>query len=58
MEDLIRHASQVESVRMEVKEGRYNLVEPDNTIVLPQAWESLVKPGWVVKMHLWRTPEV
>ncbi len=59
MEYLIRYAfSHVESVGMEVKAGRYNLVGPDNKIILPQAWESSVKPGWVIRMHLWRTPEV
>jgi len=54
MEDLINSTSlHVEGIGPQVKEGHYDLVGPDGTIILPQIWESLIEPGWKVSQHMW-----
>ncbi|KAI4178965.1 MAG: hypothetical protein LQ346_007303, partial [Caloplaca aetnensis] len=58
MEDLIRQAFlHVEIVGPQVAEGRYDLVGPNGEIILPHVWETMIKPGWVVTMHMWAIPE-
>ncbi|KAM7183313.1 hypothetical protein V8F33_013675 [Rhypophila sp. PSN 637] len=32
------------------KYGHYRLSLPNKDIILPSVWESLVKPGWVIKL--------
>jgi hypothetical protein len=59
MEELIRQAFlHVEVIGPLVAEGRYDLVGPSGEIILPQVWESLIKPDWAVTMHMWPLPEV
>ncbi|KAI1421219.1 hypothetical protein F5Y12DRAFT_40449 [Xylaria sp. FL1777] len=37
----------------EVQEGHYDLLGPDGSIILPQAWEQIIQPGWNITMHMW-----
>lgn len=58
MEDLIKQAFlHVEVIGPRVAEGHYDLVGPNGEIILPQVWETMVEPDWVITMHMWRIPE-
>ena len=58
MEDLIRQAFlHVEVIGPHVAEGHYDLVGPGGDIILPQVWETVIEPDWVVTMHMWPIPE-
>lgn len=39
-----------------IREGHYTIVqvdaEPVSTVVMPYEWESRVKPGWTIQLHL------
>lgn len=36
-----------------VHQGRYDLVGPDDTLILPVAWEQVIKPGMSIEMRVW-----
>lgn len=58
MEDLIRQAFlHVEVIGPHVAEGHYDLVGPNGEIILPQVWETMIEPDWVITMHMWPMPE-
>ncbi|KAF2467426.1 uncharacterized protein BDR25DRAFT_163928, partial [Lindgomyces ingoldianus] len=45
MEELIKHAfTGVEPLGPHVLEGHYDLVGEDGEIILPQVWETVVRP--------------
>lgn len=39
-------------------EGHYDLIGPDGEIVLPQVWDKMVQPDWIVEMQMWPIPEL
>lgn len=47
----------VEPIGQHVHEGHYDLVGPDGEIILPQVWETMVKPDWSITMQMWPMPE-
>jgi hypothetical protein len=47
----------VDIIGRHVLDGHYDLVGPSGEIVLPLAWEHLVKPGWHVSMVMWPMPD-
>ncbi|MCJ1379454.1 hypothetical protein MMC17_002555 [Xylographa soralifera] len=56
MSDLVRDAfKHIKGLRPCVDRGRYDLLDSDNYIILPAAWESLVRPGWSLRIRLWPT---
>lgn len=58
MEDLIKQAFlHVEVIGPHVAEGHYDLVGPNGEIILPQVWETMVEPDWIITMHMWPIPE-
>ena len=58
MQDLILQAFvQVDKLGPLVQEGHYDLLGPNNEIILPQVWETVVEPDWTVTMHMWPMPE-
>lgn len=58
MEALIQQAFlHVDVIGQHVHEGHYDLVGPDGEIILPQVYESMVKPDWAITMHMWPMPE-
>jgi hypothetical protein len=58
METLIQQAFlHVDVIGQHVHEGHYDLVGPDGEIILPQVYESMVKPDWAITMHMWPMPE-
>lgn len=58
MEELIRQAFlHVDVIGPHVAEGHYDLVGPHGEIILPQVWETMIEPDWVVTMHMWPIPE-
>lgn len=40
-----------------VQEGKYDLIGHDGEIILPQVWETYIKPGMSVTMHMRPEPE-
>ena len=57
MEELIKQAFlKVDVLGPHVQEGHYDLVV-DGEIILPQVWERMVQPDWLVTMHMWPMPE-
>lgn len=58
MESLIRQAfHHVDVIGQHVQEGHYDLLGPDGEIILPQVWETMIKPDWEISMHMWPMPE-
>jgi hypothetical protein len=58
MESLILQAFlHVEPIGKQVADGHYDLIGPDNEIILPQVWETMVKPDMSISMHMWPMPE-
>jgi hypothetical protein len=58
MEELIKQAFlHVDILGPHVHEGHYDLVGPDGEIILPQIWETMVKPDLAITMHMWPMPE-
>ncbi|THW57432.1 hypothetical protein D6D20_07986 [Aureobasidium pullulans] len=47
----------IEHIGPHVANGCYNLLSPDNEIILPSAWEMVIQPGWDIKMELWPLPD-
>ena len=48
----------IEHIGPHVANGCYNLLNPDNEIILPSAWEMVIQPGWNIKMELWPLPDL
>ncbi|CAD0096914.1 unnamed protein product [Aureobasidium vineae] len=46
-----------ERIMWHVRNGHYYLLGPDNGVIPPQDWSSMVQPGGEVKMQLWLTTE-
>jgi hypothetical protein len=58
MESLIKQAFlHVDVIGAHVQEGHYDLMGPDGEIILPQVWDTMIKPDWEVSMHMWPIPE-
>lgn len=54
MEEIITQAFlHVDVIDPHVSAGYYDLVGPDDEIILPTVWDRVVKSGWDVTMHLW-----
>lgn len=58
MEGLIHQAFlHVEPIGQHVHDGHFDLIGPDGEIILPQVWETMVKPDWAIVMQMWPMPE-
>jgi hypothetical protein len=58
MESLILQAfSHIDNLGQMVQDGHYDLIGPDNEIILPQIWETMVKPDMAIQMQMWPVPE-
>ena len=58
MEDLIRQAFlHIDVIGPHVHEGHYDLIGPNNEIILPGVWETVIEPDWAITMHMWPVPE-
>ncbi|PYI18686.1 hypothetical protein BO99DRAFT_443732 [Aspergillus violaceofuscus CBS 115571] len=57
MESLIRLALLHDVLGSRVTEGHYDLVGPDQKIILPQDWDTVIEPGWDITMRVWPVPE-
>ena len=54
MEELIKQAFlQVDVLGPHVQEGHYDLIGPNNEIILPSVWERVVEPDWSITMTMW-----
>jgi hypothetical protein len=58
MEELIRVAfSHVDGFAPYVAAGQYDLIGPYCKVILPEVWETLIQPDWLITMHMWPMPE-
>ena len=58
MESLVKQAFlHVDIIGQHVQEGHYDLMDPEGNIILPQLWESMIRPQLEVSMHMWPFPE-
>ena len=54
MENLIKRSfSHVESMNSKIFRGSYDILSPSGEIILPEIWDSVIRPGWVVELRLW-----
>ncbi|KAF4334107.1 ankyrin repeat [Fusarium beomiforme] len=54
MEELIKQAfMHVDVLGPHVREGHYDLIGPDDEIILPSVWEKVIQPGWDITMKMW-----
>lgn len=47
----------VDVIGLHVADRHYDLLGPNGEIILPQVWETMVEPGWMVTMHMWPLPD-
>ena len=47
-----RSFSHVESLNSQVFRGSYDILSTTGEIILPEIWDSVVKPGWTVELRL------
>jgi len=58
MESLVKQCFlHVDVIGAHVQEGHYDLMGPDGTIILPQLWETMIRPDWEITMYMWPIPE-
>jgi hypothetical protein len=58
METLIRQAfAHVDLIGKEVHAGHYDLIGGAGEIILPQVWETMVKPDMDIEMRMWPVQE-
>jgi hypothetical protein len=58
MEELIRQAFlHVDVIGPHVMNGHYDLIGPNEEIILPQVWETIIEPDWTITMHMWPMPQ-
>ena len=58
MENLIKQAfNHIDVMGEHVRDGHYDLTGPDGEIILPQVWDTMIRPDWEVTMHFWPMPE-
>ncbi|KAI8626242.1 hypothetical protein F5Y19DRAFT_488528 [Xylariaceae sp. FL1651] len=54
MEELIHQAFlHVDVIGPEVLAGHFDLYGPEDVIILPQAWDKIIQPGWNITMKMW-----
>ena len=46
-----------DAIGAKVYKREYDMLSSTGEIILPETWEFLIKPGWVVEMRLWSSPE-
>lgn len=53
MENLVRRRFDPnDPIGSKVYQKEYHMVSPTGEIILPETWDRLIKPGWVVEMRL------
>jgi len=53
MEAIIQRAFiQVHPFRQRVNDGRFDLIGPEDEVILPATWDAVIKPGWEITMLL------
>ena len=57
-ESLVRQAfCHVDFLDVHVKQGEYDILSPNQHLILPAVWEDVIEPGWEISMHMWPLPE-
>ena len=58
MEHLIKEKFLVvPNLDIRVTDGQYDLSGPQDQILSPSNWESMIEPGWEITMRMWPNPE-
>ncbi|OCK79894.1 hypothetical protein K432DRAFT_298830 [Lepidopterella palustris CBS 459.81] len=59
MFELVKEAfKHVEIIGPHVDAGHFDLVGGDGEIILPQLWETMIRPDAAITMHMWPMPEL
>ena len=54
MENLIKRSfSHIETLNTQIFRGSYDILSPTGEIILPEIWDTVIKPGWVVELRFW-----
>ena len=54
MENLIKRSfCHVETINSKIFRGNYDILSPTGEIILPEIWDLVIKPGWVVELRFW-----
>ena len=58
MEILIKRSfAHIESMNTDIFRGNYDVLGPTGEIILPEIWDAVIKPGWIVEVRLWDLTE-
>lgn len=58
MSDMINQAfAHAEPIGSMVLKQEYDLIGPPGEIIMPQIWETVLEPEWMVTMHMWPIPK-
>jgi hypothetical protein len=57
MERRIKDSCDVGAIDPCIEGGYYELVGPDEEIILPGDWEEMIEPGWVIMIRMLPMPE-
>jgi hypothetical protein len=57
MERRIKDSCGVGTIDPRIEDGRYELIGPDEEIILPRDWEEMIEPGWVITIRMLPMPE-
>jgi hypothetical protein len=58
MDMLIQQAFlHIDVIGQHVHDGHFDLIGPDGEIILPQVWETMIKPDTFIEMKMWPMPE-
>ena len=52
MEKRIKKSCDVGAIDPRIEDGRYELIGPDEEIILPEDREEMIEPGWVIAIRM------
>jgi len=56
MERRIKDSCGVGTIDPRIEDGHYELIGPDEEIILPRDWEEMIEPGWVITIRMLPMP--
>jgi len=52
MEKRMKDSCDVGAIDPRIEDGHYELIGPDEEIILPEDWEEMIEPGWVITIRM------
>ena len=53
MKTLVQRTLSREGPSENFEENRFDLIEPGANTILSKVWQSLLRPGWTLRMQMW-----